>query len=66
MNPDPAKWRVIAHADDCYDGKCPTIWVNEETGAVRLRGYAPGDRARELDVEYTAAEWARMVGQLPK
>jgi hypothetical protein len=56
------QWVVVANT--CYDEKCPTIWQNRETGAVRLRGYALGDRSTEHDIEYSAEEWAQLRSQL--
>lgn len=54
-------------ATSCDGGDCPTFSVNPTTGDVRVRGYDPTDpqRRRELDVDIPAADWARLVAQLP-
>ncbi len=62
-------WTVIAHSKDCQDGKCPTIWRDDETGRVRVRGYTRGWLRffkRETDVEYSAEEFAHLTAQLEK
>lgn len=52
-------WTVMATS--CDDGDCPTFFVDEDTGAVRVRGYDPQDPSRELDVEIPAQAWARLM-----
>ena len=59
-------WTRLSPQDPCYDGKCPYIETETETGAVRVNGYVPGDRSRERKVEFTAAEWAHLVSRLPR
>lgn len=59
-------WTVIAHSQDCQDGKCPTISRHSETGRIRVRGHVPGSRGIERDVEFSAEEWAFLAAQLPK
>lgn len=59
-------WNVIAHSRTCQDGKCPTIRQDSETGAVRVRGYIPGNRPAEQEVEFTAEEWGFLFAQLPR
>ncbi len=58
---------VLAESQ-CEDGDCPTFWVENEAGDVRVRGYDPSDPAgkRELDVIIPATAWAHLVGQLPR
>jgi len=60
MHPD---YEVIAHTD-CRNGNCPTVWRHRTTGVVRLRGYDPDDPTREIDVEWSAEDFARLAPQL--
>jgi hypothetical protein len=61
MHPD---FEVIACQPDCRNGNCSTAWRNPKTGAVRLRGKDPADPSRELDIEWTAAEFAQLAPQI--
>lgn len=55
-------------ASGCQDGDCPTFWIENQAGDVRVRGYDATDPTgtRELDVLIPAATWVRLVGQLPR
>lgn len=61
MNPE---LELIAHLPDCRNGNCPTAWRNPDTGAVRMRGQDPADPTRELDIEWSAAEFAVLAPQI--
>jgi hypothetical protein len=56
--------RVIAHLQDCEDGKCPTIFRDDVTGDVTVRGALPD--GTEADVRIGAADWAYLAAQLPR
>ncbi len=58
-------YRLLAHGD-CWDGNCPTFFVDDNTGNVIVRGYDTADPTRELDVQIPAATWAHLVAQLPR
>jgi hypothetical protein len=60
MHPD---FEVIAHTG-CRDGNCPTMWHNRATGAVRMRGQDPANPTQELDIEWSAADFARLAPQI--
>lgn len=60
MHPD---FEVIASLD-CRNGSCSTAWRNAQTGAVRFRGKDPSDPTRELDIDWSAEEFARLAPQL--
>ncbi len=55
------EWTVVAHANGCNDGTCPTIW---EDGAGRAAGADPADPSREVDIEIDAPTWAVLKAQL--
>jgi hypothetical protein len=59
-------WTVTAHLPGCENGTCPTFWTDTETGAVRVRGADPNRPGEELDVEFSAADWATLTAQLPR
>ena len=61
MSPE---FEVIAHLPDCRNGNCSTVWRHRVTGAIRLRGQDPNDPAREIDIEWSAADFARLAPQL--
>jgi hypothetical protein len=61
MHPE---FEVIAHMPDCRNGNCSTVWRNPTTGAVRLRGQDPNDPTREIDIEWSAADFAHLAPQL--
>lgn len=58
-------YRLLADSG-CTDGTCPTIFVDDSTGTVRVRGYDPADprRKREIDVEIPADRWAALLANL--
>jgi hypothetical protein len=59
-------YRLLADSG-CTDGTCPTFWVDETTGDVKVRGYHPDDPddpAHELDVVIPAAKWAVLMSKL--
>lgn len=60
---DP-KFEVIAHQPNCRNGNCSTVWRHRETGALRLRGQDPNNPEREIDIEWSAADFARLAPQL--
>jgi hypothetical protein len=53
-------YRLLADSG-CTDGTCPTFWVDEKTGDVKVRGYDPNDPTRELDVLIPAAKWLLLM-----
>lgn len=59
----PAVKRVLAQSG-CSDGDCPTVWVDDETGTVTIRGYDPVAPARERDVTIPGEVWARLLVRL--
>ncbi len=61
MHPD---FEVIAATSECRNGNCPTVWRNPTTGAVRLRGADPNDPSKELDVQWSAADFATLAPQI--
>jgi len=58
----PVAMRLLA--SDCLDGDCPSIWTDEDTGDVIVRGPVADDPTREIDVRYPRAQWDRFMGQL--
>ncbi len=58
------EFEVIAHQPHCRNGNCPTVWRHRTTGALRLRGQDPTDPEREIDIEWSAAEFAALAPQL--
>jgi hypothetical protein len=58
-------YRVLA-SSSCQDGDCPTFWVDDATGTVKVRGYDPTDPTKELDVTIPGPRWAQLVSQLPR
>ena len=61
MHPDFA---VIASTSECRNGSCPTVWRSSTSGAVRLRGQDPSDPTREIDIEWSAADFAQLAPQI--
>ncbi len=57
-------FEVIAHLEDCRNGNCSTVWRKRSTGAVRFRGTDPDNPGQEVDVEWTAAEFAVLAPQI--
>lgn len=57
-------FEVVAAATECRNGNCATVWRNSTTGAVRLRGKDPNDTVRELDIEWSAADFAVLAPQI--
>lgn len=59
-------YRLLA-SSDCIDGNCPTFFVDDSTGTVKVRGYDPTDPTgkREIDVVIPAAKWATLLANLP-
>lgn len=52
----------------CDDGDCPTIYVDEETGDVVVQGALSSAVATppgEGLVRMSAADWKRLLSQLP-
>ncbi len=60
-------FRLLADSG-CTDGTCPTFFVDDATGTVRVRGYDSTDptRKRELDVLIPADRWAALMGNLAR
>ena len=56
--------RLLSHSG-CTDGSCPTLWVDDTTGVVTVRGYDPSNPKTELDVVIPAARWAALMANLP-
>lgn len=54
---------VIAHLDDCEDGKCATFFRDQD-GNVWVRGLLPD--GTETDVMIKGDEFAYLVSQLPR
>lgn len=61
MHPD---FEVIANTSECRNGNCPTVWRSRATGAVRLRGQDPADPTREIDIEWSAPDFAMLAPQI--
>lgn len=61
MHPD---FEVIAATSECRNGNCSTVWRNSSTGVVRLRGTDPNDPTREIDVDWSAADFAQLAPQI--
>lgn len=55
--------RVLADSD-CDDGTCPTFFIENAAGDVRVRGYDPQDATREIDVLIPAARWAVLIANM--
>lgn len=53
-------------AMSCNDGNCPTFWIDQAAGFVRVRGYDPQDPTRERDVDIPIAAWETLTAQLPQ
>jgi hypothetical protein len=53
-------------AGSCDGGDCPSIFINPETGDVRVRGADVDDPQQERDVQIPAAAWARLMAVLPR
>lgn len=51
-------------ASTCKDGDCPSIHLDEATGDVIVRGPHASDPTREVDVRYSAQQWASLLGQI--
>lgn len=64
-------YRVLA-TSSCQDGDCPTFWVDDTTGTVKIRGYSTRRRLfawlrtgrPEDDVTIPGPTWAHLVSQL--
>lgn len=56
-------FRVLADSG-CTDGTCPTVWLDETTGDVVVRGYDEADPTVERDVRIPAVIAAKWRGQL--
>ena len=59
-----AEFEVIAHLPDCRNGNCSTVFRRPSDGTVRFRGTDPTDPGREIDVQWTAAEFALLAPQI--
>lgn len=57
-------FEVIAATTECRNGNCSTVWRNTATGAVLLRGRDPMHPTREIDIEWSAADFARLAPQM--
>lgn len=55
-------YRLLAHSG-CMDGNCPTFFIDDETGDVKVRGY-DSDGITELDVTIPAERWAALMTNL--
>jgi hypothetical protein len=51
-------------ATDCIDGDCPSIWSDDDTNDVIVRGPSADDPTVEVDVRYPRAQWERFMRQL--
>jgi hypothetical protein len=52
-------YRLLADSG-CNDGTCPTFFIDDETGDVKVRGSGP-DGVTEIDVTIPAAKWAVLM-----
>lgn len=55
-------YRLLADSG-CNDGTCPTFFIDDETGDVKVRGYGP-DGITEIDVTIPAERWAVLMTNL--
>jgi len=51
-------------AGTCYDGDCPSIFTDDVTGDVIVRGPDATDLTQECDIRFSAATWAHLIAQL--
>jgi hypothetical protein len=61
MHPD---FEVVGATTECRNGNCATVWRSSTTGSVRLRGTDPGEPTREIDIEWSAADFAVLAPQI--
>lgn len=57
-------YRLIATT--CYDGDCPSLWIDETADMVKIRGADPDDPAAERDIEMPGTAWRHLLAQLPR
>ena len=55
-------YRMVAGT--CYDGDCPSIFTDDVTGDVIVRGPDATDLTQECDIRFSAATWAHLIAQL--
>lgn len=53
-------YRLLA-TSACTDGSCPTFWMDDVTGEVKVRGLDPTNPTRELDVVIPAVDWSALM-----
>lgn len=56
------RYRLLAST--CVDGDCPSVWHDEATGDVIVRGPDADDPTRERDLRYPAATWRALLAAL--
>jgi hypothetical protein len=61
-------WRKLA--GNCSNGPCPTFWLDDETGRVKVQGDKTDPvepmPAHEGIVEFSPEDWHALLEQLPK
>jgi hypothetical protein len=61
-------WRKLA--GNCSNGPCPTFWLDDETGRVKVQGDKTDPvepmPAHEGIVEFSPEDWQALLEQLPQ
>lgn len=58
------KYLLLASDPACVDGDCPSIWLDQATGDVIVRGPDDTDPTRERDVRFPAETWRALLAAL--